>query len=67
MQCEYGLERRDVSRHYQNERLQAVGFSVTFPASYLRNGEVRELSFVQVGTDGTYRYAPVTYRLRRDE
>lgn len=63
IQCNYGIERTSVSDHYQDENLKNTGFSVTFPAFYLCGGEVDQLSFVQVGTDGTYRYEPVSYQL----
>lgn len=66
IQCNYGIERTSVSDHYQNDNLKNTGFSVTFPASYLRDGQINELSFVLVGTDGTYQYKPVTYQLQYD-
>lgn len=63
IQCDYGIERTSVSNHFQNDDLKDTGFSVTFPASYLHDGQVDELRFIQVGADGTYRYEPVVYQL----
>jgi len=64
IQCNYGIERTSVSDHYQDDNLKNTGFSVTFPASYLHEGAVDQLVFIQVGTDGTYRYEPVGYQLQ---
>ncbi|MCI8478804.1 MAG: hypothetical protein HFE97_10805, partial [Oscillospiraceae bacterium] len=66
IQCKYGIERTSVSDHYQDENLKYTGFSVTFPVDYLSDGQIDALSFVQIGTDGTYRYEPVTYQLYYD-
>lgn len=63
IQCNYGIERISVSDHYQDDNLKNTGFSVTFPAFYLREGAVEQLSFIQVGADGTYHYEPVSYQL----
>lgn len=63
IKCNYGIERTSVSSHFKNENLKNTGFSVTFPASYLQNGQINELRFIQVGADGTYRYEPITYQL----
>lgn len=63
IQCNYRIERTSVSDHYQNDNLKDTGFSVTFPASYLAEEQVSTLSFIQVGTDGTYRYEPVMYQV----
>lgn len=63
IQCNYGIERISVSDHYQDDNLKNTGFSVTFPAFYLREGDVDRLAFIQVGADGTYRYEPVSYQL----
>lgn len=63
IQCNYGIERTSVSDHYQDDNLKNTGFSVTFPAFYLCEGEVDQLLFIQVGTGGTYRYEPVSYQL----
>jgi hypothetical protein len=64
VKCEYGIERTGVSEHFNNENLVNTGFSVTFPTSYLEEGDVKELQFVQVSSDGTYRYEPVVYTLQ---
>lgn len=61
VRCNYGIERTSVSDHFQNDDLKDTGFDVEFPASYLQG--VDELRFIQIGTDGSYRYEPVVYRL----
>lgn len=63
IQCNYGIERTGVSDHFQNIDLKDTGFSVTFPASYLEDGQVEEIRFIQIGADGTYCYEPITYQL----
>lgn len=64
IQCNYGIKRTSVSDHFKNDALKNTGFSVTFPASYLQDGQVSELRFIQIGADGTYCYEPVTYQLQ---
>lgn len=64
IQCIYGIERTSVSDHYHDNNLKNTGFSVTFPVSYLRGGEIEEISFIQIGSGGTYQYEPVTYKLQ---
>lgn len=61
IQCNYGLRRTSVSDHFKNFNLTNTGFSVKFPTSYFKNGEIKDIQFIQIGTDGTYRYQPVTY------
>ena len=63
VKCNYGIERTSVSDHFQNIDLKDTGFSVTFPASYLKDGQVEEIRFIQIGADGTYCYEPITYQL----
>lgn len=61
--CNYGIRRTSVSDHYKDTNLTNTGFSVTFPTAYFGNGKIKEIQFIQVGTDGTYRYEPVTYEI----
>jgi len=63
IQCNYGIERTSVSDHFNNGALKDTGFTVTFPTSYLQNGQVDELRFVQIGADGSCRYEPVPYQI----
>lgn len=63
IQCNYGLERTSVSDYYQDGNLKNTGFSVAFPTFYLEEKDVNQLSFIQIGTDGTYCYEPVNYQL----
>ena len=62
LQCQYGIERKSVSDYFGMDSLQNTGFNITFPASYLQS--VSEIQFIQISSDGTYRYAPVTYTLQ---
>lgn len=64
IECSYGAEDKSVSAHFQNDNLKNVGLSVTFPTSYLRGGEINEISFIQISYDGTYQYEPITYKLQ---
>lgn len=61
VKCQYGLERTSVSEHFQNENLKMTGFNVTIPKSYLDG--VDTIEFIQVGTDGSYRFEAVEYKL----
>lgn len=59
IRCSYGLQRTSVSEHFGNPELTSTGFTVTFPASFLKTGAVDKLQFVQISADGSCRYAPV--------
>lgn len=61
--CDYGIERIDVAEHFQNEFVKSTGFSVTFPSVYLQGIPEEELRFIQVSSDGTYRYKPVCFQV----
>lgn len=61
--CSYGLERTSVSDHFGNTDLTNTGFTVTFPASYLRENPSTAIQFIGVSADGTYRYEPVLFRM----
>ena len=63
IQCEYGIKRTSVSDHYQNSDLTNTGFSATFPISYLKNGEVKEISFIQISSDGQHCYEPIPFEV----
>jgi hypothetical protein len=61
-ECEYGgIERPDVSDVFENPDLLRTGFRVTIPAKYLN--DVTAVSFIMLGTDGTYQYDPIVYRI----
>lgn len=64
IKCEYNIVRTSVSSYFKNESLTNTGFSVTFPTSYLNGGAVKELRFIQISSDGAYRYAPIIYTLQ---
>lgn len=61
LECNYGIERTSVSDYFQNQDLKMTGFSITFPKVFLEG--VDKIEFIQVGTDGTYRFEAVTYML----
>lgn len=65
LQCQYGLPRDSVSSYFGTDSLLHTGFTITFPAAYLQEQPTAELQFIQVGTDGTYQYAPVQYSINR--
>ncbi len=46
VQCYYGIERTNVSTHFQNEDLQMTGFSVSIPAGYFVNEYIKVISFI---------------------
>ncbi|HML68358.1 MAG TPA: hypothetical protein PKA81_08170 [Clostridia bacterium] len=60
-QCEYGLARDSVSEYFGVSALQSTGFTITIPVEYLRRASTSEIQFIQIGSDGTYKYAPVQY------
>ena len=64
MRCDYNIERTSVVDHFHKDSLLKTGFEITFPASYLKDGQVREISFIGVSADGQYLYEPVTYQLQ---
>lgn len=59
VRCNYGLERTSVSDYFGIDALKNTGFEVQFPKSYL--DDKKEIDFIQVGADGTYRFEPVKY------
>ena len=62
--CVYGLSRKDVSSHFENENLTDTGFTVTFPSNFLAESSTDEISFIGISSDGKYQYKPVSYRLQ---
>ncbi len=64
MRCDYGIERTSVVDHFQKDSLLKTGFQITFPAKYLKDGAVTEVSFIGVSADGQTLYTPVTYQLQ---
>lgn len=63
LECEYGIDRAGVANRFGYDAMSKCGFKITFPASYLQNGDVKEISFIGVSADGQYLYSPVIYRL----
>lgn len=62
-QCEYGLTRDSVSEYFGVSTLQNTGFTITIPVEYLHRASASEIQFIQIGSDGTYKYAPVQYNM----
>lgn len=62
-QSEYGLPRNSVSEYFGVSTLQNTGFTITIPVEYLRRASTSEIQFIQIGSDGTYKYAPVQYTI----
>lgn len=60
-QCEYGIPRESVSSYFGVNTLLNTGFTITIPVEYLRRASTSEIQFIQIGSDGTYKYAPVQY------
>ena len=60
-QSEYGLPRNSVSEYFGVSTLQNTGFTITIPVEYLRRAATSEIQFIQIGSDGTYKFAPVQY------
>jgi hypothetical protein len=53
LQCSYGRSRPDVAEHFSNEALKDVGYQVTIPFEFLKDGDI--ISFIAVSADGTHR------------
>ena len=62
-QCEYGLSRDSVSSYFGTSVLQNTGFTITIPAKYLSRAATNKIQFIQVGSSGTYQFAPVQYTI----
>lgn len=62
LQCTYGIERASVSTYFKDENLKMSGFKISFPAAYL--DDIKEVRFIQVGTDGSYRYEDVVFSVK---
>jgi hypothetical protein len=59
--CIYGDVHPGVAPTFNNPDLTNVGFKVRIPRRYLIGNS--EISFIQITTDGTYRYLPVKYKV----
>lgn len=57
----YGEARPAVSDFYKNQALDNTGFDFKVGQKTLENAD--SISFILVGSDGTYKYKPVTYRI----
>ncbi len=64
--CTYGIERSGLDEVYGTSDLTKVGFTVSFPTAYLHGGEIGEIYFIQVSSDGTYMYEPVPIQFELD-
>lgn len=63
IQCQYGVPRESVSSYFGRDTLLNTGFIVTVPLKYFTGQHISEIQFIQIATDGTYRYPPVSYSI----
>jgi rhamnosyltransferase len=62
LKCNYGIKRTSVADFFKNQDLLCIGFEIEIPAEYIK--DVKEISFIRVGTTGKYRYETVVYTLK---
>lgn len=65
--CNYGYERPSIAKHFKSDTYNKSGFVIELDASYFydENGNLYPtLQFIQISSDGTYMYEPVTYTLK---
>lgn len=62
-QCAYGKKRTSVSEYFGIDTLCYTGFSILIPMENLLS--VEKVEFIQIGTDGSYRYPDVQYNIYR--
>ncbi|HEX2945291.1 MAG TPA: hypothetical protein VHT96_04980 [Clostridia bacterium] len=58
--ADYGISRTSVSDYYKDPALENTGFEITLPKEVL-NG--KEISFIIVSNDGSYRFKEIPYTL----
>jgi hypothetical protein len=61
VKCVYGNAHPGVSSTFNAPDLTHTAFEVTIPREILEDQS--EINFIMVGTDGSYRYKPITYRV----
>lgn len=66
--AQYGLESPSVYDFYKNSAYKNVGFNFQISVSKLidefKKTNSNEIYFIMIGTDGTYKFAPVKYEVR---
>jgi hypothetical protein len=63
IKCNYGNVRDGLSEAFgYSEAANSAGFTVEIPKVFF-NG-VKEMEFIEISTDGKYKYAPVVYKVR---
>jgi hypothetical protein len=67
IQCTYGTARQDVASNFGNGMLTDTGFRALVPVKYILEQAVSEIQFIQVGSDGSYQYAPVVYSINHGD
>jgi hypothetical protein len=61
IRCRYGNVHGGVASFFNNPDLTNTGFEVTIPKEIVHDAS--EIGFIMVGSDGSYRYKPVNYKL----
>ncbi len=63
IKCDYESAKPSVAKVFQNNNLLNTGFSVSFPREYLKGNTVKQIRFILVGNDGSYKYEPIVYNI----
>ncbi len=56
----YGISRASVSEYYKDSSLENTGFEINLPLEVLNE---KEINFIIISNDGTYRYKEIPYTL----
>lgn len=64
LKCDYGTPRGDIASYFNNQDFLNTGFSVKIPKDFLSAQNVAEIQFIEVSTDGSYRFEPVSYAIQ---
>lgn len=64
LKCDYGASRGDIASYFNNQDFLNTGFSVKIPKDFLLAQNVAEIQFIEVSTDGSYRFEPVSYTIQ---
>lgn len=64
LKCDYGAPRGDIASYFNNQDFLNTGFSVKIPKDFLSAQNVAEIQFIEVSTDGSYRFEPVSYAIQ---
>lgn len=64
LKCDYGAPRGDIASYFNNQDFLNTGFSVKIPKDFLLAQNVAEIQFIEVSTDGSYRFEPISYAIQ---